>query len=155
MSGIPSDADSASLAPSSKRSRSRSQSSSSTSYQSAETSYRAFTAPHPSGVQLEDDGTTLNDGNAIEMLGIERARSRDEHARYMQLFRAVAGVLSTKEAMWDELLDRVNRHDPILEKYGWQEEDYDEQASRERFEHAVEQYQRWVACDRVGCVPRG
>ena len=62
----------------------------------------------------------------------------------MHLYRAVTFVLSTKEAMWDELLDRVTRRDPVLQKYGWQEEDYNEAASRERFEHAIEQYQRCV-----------
>ena len=68
---------------------------------------------------------------------------QDEQTRYMQLYRVVTGVLSTKEAMWDELLDRVSKKDPILKKYGWQDEDYTEQASREMFEQAIDQYQRY------------
>ena len=62
----------------------------------------------------------------------------------MQLRTAVSRVLSAKEAMWDELLVRVNQKDPRLRRYGWTDEDYNEQASRAKFEFAVELYQRCV-----------
>ena len=105
--------------------------------------------PSP-GVQPLEDTTTLNSDGAVDVLATDRAQSLDEQTRYMQLYRVVTSVLSTKEAMWDELLVRVNKKDPELMKYGWQDEDYTEQGSRERFEHAIEQYQRCVWHHRDG-----
>ena len=88
------------------------------------------------------EGTSLGGEQAIDIFPVEKVQSQDEQTKYMHLYRTVTWVLSTKEAMWDELLARVQAKDEILKKFGWAEEDYNEQASRARFESAIEQYQR-------------
>ena len=107
------------------------------SYSSGSTSSRSVKRP---SVMLE--GTSLGGEQAIDIFPVEKVQSQDEQTKYMHLYRTVTWVLSTKEAMWDELLVRVQAKDEILMKFGWAEEDYNEQASRARFESAIEQYQR-------------
>ena len=75
-------------------------------------------------------------------LSPQHLQAQDDHASYMHLHHSVTWVLSTKEAMWDELLVRVQQRDETLRKYGWMDEDYNEQSSRAKFEAAVELYTR-------------
>ena len=91
-----------------------------------------------------EEGTSLGGDNAVDIFPVEKVQSQDEQTKYMHLYRTVTWVLSTKEAMWDELLARVQAKDETLRKFGWRDEDYNEQASRARFEYAIDQYQRSV-----------
>ena len=88
------------------------------------------------------DGTSLGGDQVTDMIPYEHLQAQDDHASYMHLHHSVTWVLSTKEAMWDELLVRVQQRDETLRKYGWMDEDYNEQSSRAKFEAAVELYQR-------------
>ena len=107
------------------------------SYSSGSTSSKSVKRP---SVMLE--GTSLGGESAIDIFPVEKVQSQDEQTKYMHLYRTVTWVLSTKEAMWDELLVRVQQRDETLRKYGWMDEDYNEQSSRAKFEAAVELYQR-------------
>ena len=62
----------------------------------------------------------------------------------MQLYRAVGLVLATKEAMWDELKDRLKKERGSLVAYGWRDEEYLEDVSRRRFDALVERYKGYV-----------
>nr|VWO94318.1 N/A [Ganoderma boninense] len=106
------------------------------SYSSGSTSSKSAKRP---SVMLE--GTSLGGEQVIDIFPVEKVQSQDEQTKYMHLYRTVTWVLSTKEAMWDELLVHVQAKDEILKKFGWTEEDYNEQASRARFECAIDQYQ--------------
>ncbi len=107
------------------------------SYSSGSTSSKSAKRP---SVMLE--GTSLGGELAIDIFPVEKVLLQDEQTKYMHLYRTVTWVLSTKEAMWDELLVRVQAKDDSLKKFGWAEEDYHEQASRARFECAIDQYER-------------
>lgn len=89
-----------------------------------------------------EEGTSLGGNVAVDMIPVENVQSQDEHSQYVHLYRSVTWVLSTKEAMWDELLVRVLADDPTLRRFGWRDEDYNELASRAKFDIAIEQYQR-------------
>ncbi|PIL31735.1 hypothetical protein GSI_06439 [Ganoderma sinense ZZ0214-1] len=106
------------------------------SYSSGSTSSKSTKRP---SVMLE--GTSLGGELAIDIFPVEKVQSQDEQTKYMHLYRTVTWVLSTKEAMWDELLVHVQSKDEILKKFGWTQEDYNEQTSRARFECAIDQYQ--------------
>ena len=95
----------------------------------------------PSGDLRTEDSTSLG---GTQLIPMETILGLPEHSLNMQLFRALGLVMSVKEAMWDELLARVQAKDETLRKFGWGDEDYNEQASRARFEYAIDQYQRSV-----------
>lgn len=108
------------------------------SYSSRSTSSKSVKRP---SVMLE--GTSLGGESAIDIFPVEKVQSQDEQTKYMHLYRTVTWVLSTKEAMWDELLVHVKAKAEKLKKFGWLgEDDFNEQASRARFECAIDQYQR-------------
>ncbi|KAI0756792.1 hypothetical protein C8Q80DRAFT_1215626 [Daedaleopsis nitida] len=88
-----------------------------------------------------EDSTSLGGNFASDIVPVERVQSQDEHTQYMHLFRTFTYVLSIKEAMWDELLVRVHAKDERLRRYGWRDEDYNEQTSRAIFDYAVELYE--------------
>ena len=96
---------------------------------------------------LAEMGETVQIGGdaAYGLLGMEALNEMDENTLYMHLHRAVGLVYGVKEAMWDELMVRVHRHDETLKKYGWKADDYNEQASRTRFDFAIAQYKRCVS----------
>ncbi|OSD03293.1 hypothetical protein PYCCODRAFT_1477156, partial [Trametes coccinea BRFM310] len=108
-----------------------------------------------------EESTSLGGEHAIDLIPFDTVQAQEEHSQFMHLYRAVTFVLSTKEAMWDELCARVAARDPELERFGWREGDWSEQASRARFELAVDQYQRCVGLDlsfalvRVGALTSG
>ena len=89
---------------------------------------------------------------AAAIVPVESVQAQEEHSQYMHLYRSVMWVLSVKEAMWDELLARVQAKDETLRKFGWRDEDYNEQASRARFEYAIDQYQRSVWSHLPQCL---
>ncbi|KAI0778399.1 hypothetical protein BD413DRAFT_466512 [Trametes elegans] len=87
------------------------------------------------------ESTSVGGEDAIDLVPLGGLQEQAEHAQFMHLYRAVTFVLSTKEAMWEELRARVGRRDDALRRFGWREQDYTEKASRARFELAVDQYQ--------------
>ncbi len=88
------------------------------------------------------ESTSLGGAHAVSLIPTDSLEDQEEQSRFMHLYRAVTFVLSTKEAMWEELAARVAARDPELRRFGWGEEDYTPHASRARFETAVDQYQR-------------
>lgn len=84
----------------------------------------------------------MGDHNAAGLLPIDELYLLDEHSLYMQLFRAFGLVMACKEAMWEELMERVSKGDEALRGYGWEVSDYAEVQSRQRFDALVEQYQK-------------
>ncbi|OJT02738.1 hypothetical protein TRAPUB_6732 [Trametes pubescens] len=87
------------------------------------------------------ESTSLGGAHAVSLIPTDSLEDQEEQSRFMHLYRAVTFVLSTKEAMWEELAARVAARDPELRRFGWGEEDYTPHASRARFETAVDQYQ--------------
>ncbi|KAH9898183.1 hypothetical protein C8Q73DRAFT_390377 [Cubamyces lactineus] len=88
-----------------------------------------------------EESTSLGGDHAVDLIPFDTVQAQDAHSQFMHLYRAVTFVLSTKEAMWEELAARVSAQDPALRRFGWRDEDYSEQASRARFEQAVDLYQ--------------
>lgn len=75
---------------------------------------------------------------------MDELRSLEEHSLYMHLQRAVTFVLSLKEAMWEELVERIKKEDLSLLSYGWTQSDFNEEIGRVKFEQMVEQFKRYV-----------
>ncbi|TBU34698.1 hypothetical protein BD311DRAFT_650076 [Dichomitus squalens] len=111
------------------------------SYSSGSTSSKSAKRPSVMLLASPEEGTSLGGDSAADIFPVEKVQAQDEQTKYMHLYRTVTWVLSTKEAMWDELLARVQARDETLRKFGWKDEDYNEQASRARFEYAIDQYQ--------------
>ncbi|KAI0652066.1 hypothetical protein C8Q79DRAFT_936021 [Trametes meyenii] len=88
-----------------------------------------------------DESTSLGGEHAVHLVPLDVMESQAEHSQFMHLYRSVTFVISTKEAMWEELMARVTAHDEELRRFGWGDADYNEQSSRARFEYAVDQYQ--------------
>ncbi|KAI0361391.1 hypothetical protein OH77DRAFT_1516362 [Trametes cingulata] len=111
------------------------------SHSSSHSASRASRRPSVMLFASSEESTSVGGEHAIDLVPFDSLQSQGEHAQFMHLYRAVTFVLSTKEAMWEELLARVEARDEELKRFGWREEDYSEQASRARFELAVDQYQ--------------
>ncbi|RPD82345.1 hypothetical protein L226DRAFT_541690 [Lentinus tigrinus ALCF2SS1-7] len=92
-------------------------------------------------MQSPDESSSMGGDKAASIIPVDNVQAQEEHSQYMHLYRSVMWVISVKEAMWDELLAKVEKKDPLLRRYGWTDEDYTEQASRSKFEFAVELYQ--------------
>lgn len=107
----------------------------------------------PSGDLRTEDSTSLGD---TQLFPMETILSLPEHSLNMQLFRALGLVMSVKEAMWEELCERVAKAGEgrrLREECGWEDADFAEGALREKFEGWVERYRRWVfflVCCRFG-----
>lgn len=78
------------------------------------------------------------------MLPVDTFGELDEQVLFMQLYRAVGLVLATKEAMWEELKERLKREQGSLAAYGWQDEGFLEDVSRRKFDALVERYKGYV-----------
>ncbi|GBE77747.1 hypothetical protein SCP_0106290 [Sparassis crispa] len=90
---------------------------------------------------MKDEGTRL--GPAFQLFALDELQKLDENSLYMHLFSAVRRVLSVKEAMWEELINRVVKRDESLRKYGWTAaDDYTEDSSRRKFDALVHQYDK-------------
>lgn len=86
----------------------------------------------------------------MELFPINALAGLDEHTLFMQLQRAVSLVLATKEAMWEELLDKVDNNREFLEAYGFDEDDFERmEMIRAKFEAMVEQYKKLVSLHLV------
>ena len=99
----------------------------------------------PSGDLRTEDSTSLGGAQLIPM---ETILSLPEHSLNMQLFRALGLVMSVKEAMWDELCERVGKAEEgrrLRAECGWEDADFAEGALREKFEGWVERYRRCVS----------
>lgn len=98
----------------------------------------------PSGDLRTEDSTSLGGTHLFPM---ETILSLPERSLNMQLFRALGLVMSVKEAMWDELCERVGKaaeERRLREECGWEDADFAESALREKFEGWVERYRRWA-----------
>lgn len=84
--------------------------------------------------------TTLGNETASALFRVEKMQALPSDNLFMHLYQAVHMVLAMKEAMWDELKERVDARDPSLTLYGWEEDDYDLHASRKRFDALLERY---------------
>jgi len=63
----------------------------------------------------------------------------------MHLYRSYQSVLACKEAMWEELKDRLRNRREELEPYGWDhDEELGELKSRKRFEKLIDRFKRCV-----------
>ncbi|KZT75057.1 hypothetical protein DAEQUDRAFT_19481 [Daedalea quercina L-15889] len=94
----------------------------------------------PSGDLRTDDSSSLGDALLFPMDAI---LSMPERTLNMQLFRALGLVMSVKEAMWEELCERVRRPAEgrrLREACGWEDADFAEAPLREKFEGWVERY---------------
>ena len=87
------------------------------------------------------DSTQMGGKEAYELFAMDTLALLDENAAYTHLMRMAGIVYSARDAMLDELLSMVARGDDILEKYGWDDEDYTIEASMEKFEMLWQQYQ--------------
>lgn len=61
---------------------------------------------------------------------------------FMHLYVAAGMVLGAREAMWEELVKRVEGRDAGLAKYGWGEEEYELLESRAKFDALVRRYEQ-------------
>lgn len=52
-------------------------------------------------------GTHQGDSNGLKLSPVDELASLDEHSLSMQLYRSVGFVLSVKEAMWEELVEKM------------------------------------------------
>lgn len=77
---------------------------------------------------------------AYELFSMEELNKMDENTLYLHMYRAVGLVYAAKEAMWDELKALMSRGPDSLAEYGWDESEYNEEASRERFDAMFERY---------------
>ncbi|GJE86211.1 S-adenosyl-L-methionine-dependent methyltransferase [Phanerochaete sordida] len=91
---------------------------------------------------LADMGETVQIGGseAYELFGMEALGELDEHTLFLHLQRAVGLVYAAKEAMWEELRILVAQGPSALSKFGWDDSEYTEEASRERFDAMFERY---------------
>ena len=104
----------------------------------------------PAGDLRTEDSTSTG---TTQLFPMETILSLSEHSLNMQLFRALGLVMSVKEAMWDELRERVGRAEEgrrLRTECGWEDADFVEGALREKFEGWVGRYQRCV-CICVAC----
>ncbi len=61
----------------------------------------------------------------------------------MHLYRAYQSVLACREALWEELNDRLRNRKDELKPFGWEdEEDWEELQTRRKFEILIERYER-------------
>ncbi|PSR76683.1 hypothetical protein PHLCEN_2v8280 [Hermanssonia centrifuga] len=93
-----------------------------------------------------EEGTRIGGASALELFPV--CDALDGHSLYMQLHRAVSMVLATREAMWEELKERIDHNRESLKAYGWEPSDFDEVGNKERgvsrqkFDALVERYKR-------------
>lgn len=91
---------------------------------------------------LADVGETVQIGGSdvVNLIGMEALAELDEHMLFLHLQRTVGLVYAAKEAMWGELKVLVARGPTALARFGWEDSEYTEEASRERFDAMFERY---------------
>ncbi|KAF9486316.1 hypothetical protein BDN70DRAFT_902479 [Pholiota conissans] len=100
--------------------------------------------------------TDLPPGSLFPLARLEKLNDR---SLAMQLYRAYQGVLACREAMWEELKDRIrNRKDELL-PFGWEDdEELEELQSRKKFEKLIDRYRSdmearvsfWCSLETIG-----
>lgn len=105
---------------------------------------RAHTVPRtrPIFACRDEDGTQIGGASSIELYPQCNLETLDEHTLFIMLNRAVGLVFAIKEAMWDELLDKVETNRDILAAYGWESGDFHRDTCRQKFEAMLEQYRK-------------
>lgn len=91
---------------------------------------------------VHEDGTRIGGSTAVELFPSCNLKTLDEHTLFIILNRAVGLVFAVKEAMWEELLEKIERDRETLIKYGWESGDYDRGTRRQRFEALIDQYRK-------------
>jgi hypothetical protein len=72
---------------------------------------------------------------------IEQLESLTERSLAMHLYRSYQSVLACREAMWEELDDRIRNRKEELLPFGWSDdEELEELQSRTKFERLIERY---------------
>ncbi|KAF7797183.1 hypothetical protein EIP86_008375, partial [Pleurotus ostreatoroseus] len=84
--------------------------------------------------------TEMGGKAAYDLFCMDVIAHLDEHAAHMHLRRMTGLVESAREAMVDELLAMVVQGDRTLGKFGWEEDEYNEDVSREKFDLLWEQF---------------
>lgn len=97
--------------------------------------------------QLKYEGTRIGSTkDALSLFPLCNGDNMDDHTLFMQLKRTVALVLSAKEAMWEELRERITSREretdreELMAVYGWEDGDFEKDASRKIFDRLVERY---------------
>ena len=73
-------------------------------------------------------------------------KTLEDKSLYMQLYRAAGTVYALKEAMWDELRERIesrereDEREELTALHGWEDSDFSVDASRKIFDRLVERY---------------
>lgn len=91
---------------------------------------------------VQEEGTRIGGAAAIELFPVCSVSGMDEHTLFFQLRRAVGQVLAVKEAMWEELKEKVEKDGHSLVAYGWEPADFDPESSRHKFDAMLEQYKK-------------
>lgn len=86
------------------------------------------------------DSVQIGGSAAFQLFGMDALAELDEHTLFLHLQRAVGLVYAAKEAMWEELKLLIAEGPTALSKYGWDDSEYSEEASRERFDAMFERY---------------
>lgn len=89
----------------------------------------------------------------------ERFSSLSERSLAMHLYRSYQLVLACREALWEELNDRLRNRKDELKPFGWEDdEDWEELQTRRKFEILVERYESdmqarislWCSLNNIG-----
>ena len=96
------------------------------------------------------DGTIISGSRAVELFPLSDVGIFGEQHYFMELQRAVTMVLGLKEAMWEELKEKINKDQESLKnEHGWEDSDFDAElgnrdygASRQKFDSMLQQYKR-------------
>ncbi|KAI0094360.1 hypothetical protein BDY19DRAFT_912415 [Irpex rosettiformis] len=105
------------------------------------------TRPKRSNTQVKYEGTRIGSAkDTLSLFPLCNGDNMDDHTLFMQLKRSVALVLSAKEAMWEELKERIeerereNEREELIALYGWEDSDLSGDAPRKIFDRLVERY---------------
>lgn len=92
------------------------------------------------------DATQLGGEAVTALFRVDRLLKMGDSALFMHLYQASRMVFAAKEAMWDELMARVEAQDHRLTCHGWKlGEDYNAKESRRKFEGIFGRYKQYVA----------
>jgi len=94
--------------------------------------------------ELDSDGSyTSQKPAAIELIPLDAMNSLSEHSLSMHLYQAYQHVLASREAMWEELRDRLRNKNETLKPFGWEDdEELELHNSRQKFDLLIERYTR-------------
>jgi hypothetical protein len=104
-----------------------------------------------SNVEIQYDGTRIgNTKETLSLFPLCHGDTMDNHTLFLQLKRSVDLILSAKEAMWDELWERIENRERTHERreltdlYGWEECDFQIDVARRIFNRLVNRYKESV-----------